>query len=346
MENPSQASPAATGEAVDRSMLSRAQAGVVCVKCSYDIQGIPLDGVCPECGSGVRESILLGCSGCGYDLRGLRSEGACPECGVPVQRTIDQNLRLSAEIGYVRRLRSGLSWVLNGILLWLVVAIVAAVASGVTQAGLMPTGPNPAVAFPPSYIWVQAGGTVASLLATFVILWGFWLFTTPDPRNAAGRLDPASRKVLRVATVVHAVVAVINSIAGVVAVVGMVQMLNQMSQQGGSGTAPHPSTTVFGGAFFVASIVGGLAGVGIYAAIGTAFFSSMLYVRRLAVRIPDMKIHRLAKSRMIACPIWGTVGILILVGPLIALVLYWNLLNMLSKQLKAIVRDREHAGTG
>jgi hypothetical protein len=331
--------------------LNRTPEGVFCMKCRYDLRGLPLDGLCPECGTGVRDSIPLGCVGCAYDLRGLRESDSCPECGLPVATSLARNLRIGADLGFVRRLRSGLSWVLNGILVYLVFAIAAMVGGIAMQQRMFMQSPGQPIDAT-AYIVVQAGGTVLALLALLAMLWGYWVFTTPDPGDPGRLHDPASRKVLRVGTVVLAIGSTINAAAGVYLAFGMAEILTQMmaqaQQQSGSATGtPPPATTAVPGfqtSFLVASIVSGLAGLVIYAAMGTMFFSSMLYLRRLALRVPDMKIHRLGKTRMIACPIWATVGILILIGPLIALVLYWNLHNLLIKQLRSIVQDRERAG--
>ena len=37
----------------------------------------------------------LPCAFCSYNLRGVRRDGACPECGRPVERTINEDLRLA-----------------------------------------------------------------------------------------------------------------------------------------------------------------------------------------------------------------------------------------------------------
>ena len=75
--------------------------------------------------------------------------------------------------------------------------------------------------------------------------------------------------------------------------------------------------------------------------MGVQFFAGMIYLRRLAERIPSPEIARLAKTRMIACPIWATVGaILLFLGPLIALVLYYRLLRLVRIELARIVSER------
>jgi len=75
-------------------------AGLHCPVCHYSLQGLPKEGVCPECGMRYSKAALLrpdqlpaprvsrtsrssdpACAGCGYSLRGLPRNGVCPECG-------------------------------------------------------------------------------------------------------------------------------------------------------------------------------------------------------------------------------------------------------------------------
>lgn len=72
----------------------------------------------------------------------------------------------------------------------------------------------------------------------------------------------------------------------------------------------------------------------------TQFFAAMLYVRWLARRVPDGRLHDKAKRFMWLGPVLYTVGIvLLMLGPLIALVMYWNMLDKLRKHIKAMLPD-------
>jgi ACR3 family arsenite efflux pump ArsB len=58
----------------------------------------------------------------------------------------------------------------------------------------------------------------------------------------------------------------------------------------------------------------------------------------LARRVPDQWIVKRATTYRWLLPVLTTVGVLLIgLGPLIALVLYWNLLDRMRKHLKAIV---------
>lgn len=57
-----------------------------CVKCGYDLQGLSLDGVCPECGEAVRHSLMIELLGHlpAEQLRAMRRGAAFVQWGVVV----------------------------------------------------------------------------------------------------------------------------------------------------------------------------------------------------------------------------------------------------------------------
>lgn len=93
--------------------------GVPCAACGYDLVGLPVDGVCPECSLSVVASMVrygrrhagplrrvdvAECVACGYDLRGLRVDAVCPECGTPIERSMRGALLRNAPITHLLRL--------------------------------------------------------------------------------------------------------------------------------------------------------------------------------------------------------------------------------------------------
>ena len=267
------------------------------------------------------------CMRCGYDLTGLASDGVCPECGTPVADSMRGNLLADRSPEYVRTLKRGLSLVLNGILLWFVVIFLTSVGTAFLGVSAGASG-----SAPPSFItsgWLTLFSGAINLGFSAMILFGYWLFTARDPGDPVRDGAPTARNVLRVAVIVQASCDALSLLlTSIVAVLAGPQML--------AGSAVSGS----GGVYIMLIAVSSLLGLVSFAAFVTIFFSAMLYVKGMAHRLPDDKVRRQAKSRIIACPIWATVGFLIIIGPLIALVLYWNLLNLVRTNLKRIVAEQ------
>jgi hypothetical protein len=47
------------------------------------------------------------CLRCGYNLRGLKIDGLCPECGAPIARSLHGNLLGYSAPEYVAKLQAG-----------------------------------------------------------------------------------------------------------------------------------------------------------------------------------------------------------------------------------------------
>lgn len=61
------------------------------------------------------------CSRCGYNLRGLTLDGLCPECASPVSRSVHGNLLRFADPDWLNKLRLGMAFKLWGILIGIVI---------------------------------------------------------------------------------------------------------------------------------------------------------------------------------------------------------------------------------
>lgn len=251
----------------------------------------------------------LQCMTCGYSLRGLTRDSLCPECGTPVRDSVRGDLLFYRNTEYVKTLKRGLSLILNGLLLYIIIML-AVVFSGVAVgAGLIAGTTNS----------IEYMGTIGIVGVSVMILLGWWLFTQRDP-GVSEEHEPKARQITRIAVVANLAVALGSFVVESLVILGI-------------------SSVILDILSFVFSLLW-------FAAFGTQFFAGMLYLRRLARRLPSPKIHQLAKNRMIACPIWFTVGIILLgLGPLIALILYWNLLDMVRKALKTIIAAKESGQT-
>lgn len=241
------------------------------------------------------------CFRCSYNLRGLPIAGVCPECGTPVQDSLRGILLQFASAKYLSTIHSGLSLILNGILL-MVLLFVVSVFMGVRLVG-------------GNYRLAIAG---LQIIASVMMLLGYWKYTEPDPGFAGTELPTAARKVMRVTVVIQAAATAAGFLLSFAAIVFLV---------GGAATSGASAVLLVAG-------IANIAGIGAFA---VQFFATMRYTRWMASRVPDVYILKRTKTYMWLLPVISFVGaIVFFVGPLIALICYWNLLDRLRKHVKSI----------
>ena len=242
---------------------------------------------------------LRSCIKCGYNIKGLFAEGHCPECGTPVAQSLRGDLLQHAAGDYVKTILTGHSWVLNSILVSIILQIAGAFVGFSVGA---------------------AGGTAASreftALAAFAALavsvWGllgYLKLTTPDPQFDGSSQPERARVIVR---------------AVAYAQMGIRGMLAAFS----AFSTPSAAMVL---------VLGGLNALAIVA-FAIQFVAMMNYTRWLARRVPDAWIVRRAGMYRWLLPLVAVPGaILLMIGPLIALIMYWNLLDRMRKHLKSIV---------
>lgn len=238
------------------------------------------------------------CRGCSYSLRGLPRDGRCPECGAPVGDSLRGFFLAYADPDYLETVRSGLSWVLAGI----IVTFIVMMATILLRVLLGAFGLAPAT---------RLVGDGLRLLPTIMLIIGFWRLTRPDPGYVGLEPPTSARRVVR-ATVA------VNAAAALAAI-----LLRLLSGGSGGGWA--------GFVYLGWSVVA----IGFAAWVGQ-FFAVLAYVRWLARRIPDEVIDRRCQTYAWLLPLVFVFGLLVLVGPLVAVTLYWLLLNRVQKQVRAI----------
>ncbi|MBK9188343.1 MAG: hypothetical protein IPM33_05240 [Phycisphaerales bacterium] len=241
------------------------------------------------------------CVQCSYNIRGLPISGKCPECGTPVELSLRGVLLQYASTEYLDTVRAGLSLVLNGILLYIVVTILTFLGT-IVFASVLGGG------------W--SGYTLALTIVSFgvhgIILFGYWKYTEPDPGFVGRNLPDTARRVVRVAVVIQAGAAVI-------------QLVTVLGGSAGSPAAP------------VVSVIAFLGGLLAFAAWIMGFFGIMRHTDWMARRIPDVFVINRIRLYIWLLPVIAVAGsIVLLLGPLIALIMYWNLLDRMRKHLKAI----------
>lgn len=277
-----------------------------------------IEGTPPETGDGYR------CMECSYPLDGLPAGTNCPECGTPVRASLSGMLLVHRSPRYLRALRSGLTLILVGIIAYGVLQVLSPLSGFLMSLLRIPVGG-------PWFVALNIGLSIMGLAVQVTILLGWWRFTTRDPGDTTPEGAPTARVVVRSAVITSAGSSLLGLVAAAIAIFAAFGGGAPTGQGTGAGLPPLLLTAIG---------LGGLTSVVGLAAFAVQFFGGMLYVRGMALRLPSEKIARLAKTRMIACPIWATVGILILVGPVVAAVLYWRLLYLVRRAIGRVLREQ------
>lgn len=241
------------------------------------------------------------CVSCSYNLRGLPVGGKCPECAVPVLDSLRGVLLEFASRAYVAKITTGLTLVLNGILLMVLMWVVVVLGSVMMSA----TGSRP----PNLSLLVSMIGVGVSVL----ILLGYFRYSEPDPGFIGSERPDSARRVLRFAVAIQAGAA-------------LVEFLSQMVAR-----VTSTASLTINLATSANSVVSMVAWV-------VQFFAVMRYTEWLAKRVPDHRVVVLCKRYRWLLPVVAVVGALVfMAGPLVALALYWNLLHRVRKHGRSIL---------
>jgi hypothetical protein len=258
------------------------------------------------------------CLRCGYDLIGLRVDGVCPECGTPVARSLLGDMLRFSSGEYLRTMHQGVFLILASIVLDLVM-IIGGVAVGLVLTAARMGRPGTAVS---GVGMVDLAGSGLSLVSAAMSLGGWWLLSAPDPRSMAMEKGQQARRLIRTMVVIS---------AGATLVTTALTLSNKVA-------SPAGGTPVWS----AMAIVILLAGVASFVAWVVKFFAAMAYLRWLSPRIPNEGIFNRARTMMWLGPVLMTVGSLACgLGPLFALILYYNLLNWVRVELKKIRREMD-----
>lgn len=117
------------------------------------------------------------CRRCGFNLRDLQQTGRCPQCGIPAGVSICGDLLRFSHPRWLRQVAEGLTTILWGMLVMVVVQVAAA----------FMFKKDPAI---PQFLIV---------IASMIGAWGTWQMTTLDPTGARETEGMNARKLVRLA---------------------------------------------------------------------------------------------------------------------------------------------------
>lgn len=257
------------------------------------------------------------CNTCGYNIRGVAISGSCPECGAAVADSLRGEMLQYAGAEYLQSLATGLKWILHGILWFIGVAVVGGLV------GIVVVMQRPLLEHAVS--WVSDGLLFGLSIWIFC---GYMRVTQPDPQFAGVEHAASARNVARIAAIVEI------ALAGVAMLVDSLSFAMK-SASGASTQAPIVD---------LLDLLSFLIGLVWVVAFFVKIVAMVRHVMWLGQRVPDAWMVRRAKKYQWLLVVLGTVGFLAAaLGPLIALILYWNLLDRMRKHLHAIIATGQPA---
>lgn len=135
------------------------------------------------------------CRRCGYSVRGLPADGVCPECATPVGRSLLGDLLKFAEPAWVRKVASGMSLILWGILVGILFNCIAGAFGRYFQD-----------ARPLFALVVTLGGSLLGVIGT-------WMMTSRDPSGIGEDSAVNARKIVRATLIVGMAGGILNGIS-------------------------------------------------------------------------------------------------------------------------------------
>lgn len=276
---------------------------LTCSSCGYNLAGINLDGSCPECGKPIIEQCLW----CEYDLTNTAHDTNCPECGIPVITSIGYGVFAPAPIELLKSIHTGFKTVTILILVY----IVTSIAAGIAAAAMTATGSNTA-----NYTMVAVGSTINNGLI-LAIAFGWWKLSAPLPDLPAGISGEDRRSFLRVMIWIFA------------AATALTLLLNLIPQNYDPMADPTPINFIAGILSLIFMIV-----------MLIFYIAQVRYIGWFAKLVRNKKMERRAKHLVWSGPLIAILGLpLILIGPLIVLILYWNMIEYTRRDLKKIINQ-------
>jgi len=247
------------------------------------------------------------CITCGYNLLGLDEAAVCPECATPVQDSTEGTLLGHSAPEYIHTLHHGALYVLLAV----VIGVFLALGSVLVIAAITASGASAPWMVSAAEVLQQLGAIALNLLG----LYGWWKLTTPDPSYTGRDTGDGARGILRSVVAALAIFAIISAPFNIIVV----------AQPG-----------ILGQGLSASLLVVALLSVASFFLYLVQFFASLHYIAWLGRRVPDPEIVARAYRYRWLLPMIFFLGLLVLVGPFIAFIMYYMLLNRLRRRLKVL----------
>ena len=149
----------------------------------------------------------LRCRRCTYDLAGLSVDGVCPECGKPIDESLRGDLLRDADVTYVRTLHRGVMMIQFGIL----GSLIATLSSMAYRFTFSPRIGQIAIS-DLLHIALLAVHTFGGAAASVVAVIGWFWFTASDPGLSENERGQPLRRFLRVVALTTGAATVVTAV--------------------------------------------------------------------------------------------------------------------------------------
>ena len=273
----------------------------------------------------------LPCVQCSYTLVGCRTGDPCPECGTPIDRTYRPDLFLFQPDGAVQRASRGIGALKYSILLNVLIVLIFGVVGAILGSSGGGQG-TPGLAQDARLLALL--GVVTNTTGFGLTIWMLTGWLRVASQHHDDRFFYEYQSAANATRVGAWIVVVVGGIGLVLAIIGVVT--------GASIPAADGTLSPLGGLLALLSIP-----LALVAFVGNClvFFGGLLVLRQIALRSAQPKLAKKAGRYMWLLPVIGVVGIILLfLGPLIALVMYYNLLDKIKKGVDAVRKMRPASG--
>ena len=274
-----------------------------CAKCDYNLTAIDPSGTCPECGT----PIINNCIRCEYDLSATDVSSNCPECGVPVECSIGHSALGPVPTDLLRSVHTGFRLVTNLILISIVTIIISTVSTSFVIAR------NPDLFYPVTLI-----STIINNGLLFGIIVGWFKLSKPLTGLPVILDAPDKRSFVRVVLWIY---------AALIAITTIWQLIPR-------DPLSNDDPSIFD--LFMVLVI-----IATYIVLLVLFVANVLYMGWFARLVRNRKMTKRARHFAWSGPLIAIVGFpLLFLGPLITLILYWNMIEYVRRDLKKIIAAR------